>query len=61
MHDSISGYVIMNERMYVQVYGSVPVKEIALKGPDSDADAGLGVGVKRAVGVEINIGTGHDR
>lgn len=49
----------MNVCMYVQVYGSVPVKEIALKGPDSDADADLGV--KRAVGVEINRGTGHDR
>ena len=45
--------------MYVQVYGSIPVKEIALKGPDADDD--LGVGVKRAVGVEINRGTGHDR
>jgi hypothetical protein len=51
----------MNVCMYVQVYGSVPVKEIALKGPDSDADADPGVGVKRAVGVEINRGTGHDR
>lgn len=51
----------MNVCVYVQVYGSVPVKEIALKGPDSDADADLGAGVKRAVGVEINRGTGHDR